>query len=87
MSKLIFASIGWLGVVLCTLGYLLLSMKVIRAESWAFQWLNIVSGFCLAAMAFASHDIPNSAANLLWMFIGAFALSQQSRRKDRAGNR
>lgn len=87
MSTLIFTSIGWLGVLLCTLGYFLLSIRVIQADSWIFQSLNIVSGLFLAAMAFASHDLPNSAANLLWMFIGAYALSRQSGRKDRAGNR
>jgi len=83
----LFISIGWLGVILCTLGYLLLSMDVIRADSLTFQLLNIVSGLCLAAMAFASHDAPNSVANLLWMFIGAYALSRQHRRRNGAGSR
>ncbi|MBV8388989.1 MAG: hypothetical protein JO080_04230 [Mucilaginibacter sp.] len=79
MNQIIFTSIGWLGVALCTVGYLLLSVKMIKAESWTFQAFNIVGGLCLAATAVNSHDIPNAAANLLWMFIGVYALGRQLR--------
>jgi len=79
MSKIVFTIIGWAGVVLCTLGYLLLSTKVLRAESWQFQMLNILGGLCLAATAVNSQDLPNAAANVLWMFIGMYALGRQLR--------
>jgi hypothetical protein len=79
MRQIILASIGWLGVVLCTVGYLLLSMKVIKAESLGFQVLNIVGGLCLVATAVDSDDMPNAVANLLWMFIGVYALGRQLR--------
>lgn len=79
MSKIVFTMIGWAGVVLCTLGYLLLSTKVLRAESWLFQMLNILGGLCLAATAVNSQDLPNAAANVLWMFIGMYALGRQLR--------
>ncbi|WPV01760.1 hypothetical protein SNE26_08245 [Mucilaginibacter sp. cycad4] len=81
MSKFISTSIGWLGVVLCTLGYLLLSLKVLKAESWLFQMLNILGGLCLAATAVNSQDLPNAAANVLWMFIGMYALGRQLRNR------
>lgn len=71
--------IGWLGVMLCTLGYLLLSMKVIAAERRIFQFLNIAGGFCLVIAAIYSNDLPNVVANLLWMFIGIYALGRQLR--------
>jgi hypothetical protein len=79
MKEMILASIGWLGVVLCTLGYLLLSMKVIKPESLSFQLLNIVGGLCLVATAVDSDDMPNAVANLLWMFIGVYALGRRLR--------
>lgn len=79
MKQIILASIGWLGVVLCTLGYLLLSLKVIRAESRTFQLLNITGGLCLVATAVDNNDMPNAVANLLWMFIGVYALGRQLR--------
>ncbi|EHQ27742.1 hypothetical protein Mucpa_3644 [Mucilaginibacter paludis DSM 18603] len=81
MSTMLFTAIGWLGVVLCTVGYLLLSMKWIRAESLIFQILNIVGGLCLAATAVNSQDIPNAAANLLWMFIGIYALGRHLQKR------
>lgn len=81
MSKMIFISIGWLGVIFCTLGYLLLSMKVLKAESRIFQALNILGGLCLAAAAVNAQDLPNAAANVLWMFIGMYALGRQLRNR------
>lgn len=77
MRELILTCIGWLGVVLCTIGYLLLSMKVLKAESRIFQLLNILGGLCLVATAVDSDDMPNAVANLLWMFIGVYALGRR----------
>ena len=79
MRQIMLTSIGWLGVVLCTVGYLLLSTKVIKAESWSFQLLNIIGGLCLVATAVDNSDMPNAVANLLWMFIGVYALGRQLR--------
>jgi hypothetical protein len=85
MKQIILTSIGWLGVVLCTVGYLLLSMKVIKAESRSFQLLNILGGLCLVTTAVESNDMPNAVANLLWMFIGVYALGRQLRTQGTAG--
>ncbi|HEX8019074.1 CBU_0592 family membrane protein [Mucilaginibacter sp.] len=78
---MIFISIGWLGVVFCTLGYLLLSTKVLKADSRIFQAFNIFGGLCLAATAINARDLPNAAANVLWMFIGMYALGRQLRNR------
>lgn len=83
MFSILINTIGWLGVILCTLGYLLLSMKVIKAESLSFQLLNIVGGLFLVATAVETRDLPNAAANLLWMFIGVFALGRQLRGRNK----
>jgi TctA family transporter len=86
MPKTLFTSIGWIGVVLCTLAYVLLSTKVIRAESLVFQVLNIVGGLCLCVPALETSDMPNTTANLLWMFTGIFGLGRHFWSK-RAGRR
>lgn len=83
MTKLTMAIIGWSGVVFCTLGYLLLSMKIIRADSLSFQGLNILGGLCLAVTALDTHDLPNAAANVLWMSIGLYALSRQFTKREK----
>ncbi len=77
--EIVLVSLGWLGVVCCTIGYLLLSMKIITAESLSFQLLNIIGGLLLVATAVESSDMPNAVANLLWMFIGIYALVRQLR--------
>lgn len=91
MLQIIISSIGWLGVVLCTLGYLLLSLKVVTPDSLSFQLLNIVGGLCLVTTALETNDLPNAMANLLWMFIGVYALGRRLRtqnavRKNRSLN-
>ncbi|WP_199141242.1 CBU_0592 family membrane protein [Pedobacter sp. ASV12] len=88
MQEIIFTSIGWLGVVLCTIGYLLLSMGIIQAESVSFQLFNILGALCLVTIALHSNDLPNAVANLLWMFIGLYALrrwlkNQQASKKTK----
>lgn len=77
MLQTLFTCIGWLGVIFCTLGYFLLSIKVLTAESRSFQLLNIIGGLCLVTIALESNDLPNAVANLLWMFIGLYALGRQ----------
>lgn len=74
MHNIVFASIGWLGVVLCTAGYFLLTIGKIKAESVVFQLFNVVGSLCLVATALDTSDLPNAVANLLWMFIGLYAL-------------
>ncbi len=81
MLEVIITCVGWLGVILCTLGYLLLSTDKITAESLSFQLLNIIGGLCLVATAINTRDLPNAAANLLWMFIGVYALRRQLKMK------
>lgn len=85
MLSIFITSVGWLGVVLCTLGYLLLSTKVIDAESLSFQLLNIAGGLCLVATAVETRDLPNAAANVLWMFIGVYALGRQLNVRRKTG--
>ncbi|SMC80554.1 CBU_0592 family membrane protein [Pedobacter nyackensis] len=81
--KLAMNLIGWAGVLFCTLGYLLLSLKTIRPDSLSFQILNILGGLCLALSAFYAYDLPNATANVLWMSIGLYALSRQFNKRIR----
>jgi hypothetical protein len=38
--------------------------------------LNIFGGFCLSVTAIEASDLPNAAANLLWMLIGLVTLGR-----------
>ncbi|WP_316751469.1 CBU_0592 family membrane protein [Pedobacter gandavensis] len=77
MFQIVITGLGWLGVILCTLGYLLLSLKVLTSESLNFQALNIIGGLCLVTSALQSSDMPNAVANLLWVFIGIYAVGRR----------
>lgn len=77
-------AVGWLGVVLCTMAYLLLTTRKIKAENILFQLFNIIGGLCLVTTAVFSNDIPNVVANLLWMFIGLYAIGRQVKINRRA---
>lgn len=77
MFQIVITGMGWLGVILCTLGYLLLSLKVLTADSLNFQALNIIGGLCLVTSALQNSDMPNAVANLLWVFIGLYAIGRQ----------
>lgn len=74
MFQFVIREIGWLGVVLCTLGYLLLNLRVLKAESLSFQALNIIGGLCLVTSALHNSDMPNAVANTLWVLIGLYAV-------------
>lgn len=79
--------VGWSGVLFCTLGYLLLSTKLIKSDSLPFQLLNVFGGGCLAATALDTNDLPNVAANLLWMGIGLYALISLLKKRLRPQDR
>jgi lipid-A-disaccharide synthase-like uncharacterized protein len=81
--KLAMTLVGWSGVLFCTLGYLLLSMKIIKSDSLSFQILNVLGGLCLAITALDTNDLPNVAANLLWMCIGLYALIRLLKKRER----
>ncbi len=85
MIEMISTGIGWLGVCLCTLGYLLLSIKKLTPESWGFQILNITGGLCLLITAIIADDTPNAVANLLWASIGFYALTKGWRTRGTSG--
>ncbi|WP_316821317.1 CBU_0592 family membrane protein [Pedobacter gandavensis] len=79
MFQIVISEIGWVGVVLCTLGYLLLSVKVLKADSLSFQTLNIIGGLCLVTSALHNSDMPNAVANGLWVLIGFYAVARHIR--------
>ncbi|WP_410478429.1 CBU_0592 family membrane protein [Pedobacter nyackensis] len=85
MQEIIISGIGWLGVILCTGGYFLLSIKVLTAESRIFQLINVMGGLCLVTIALENSDMPNVMANLLWTFIGVYGLTRRLRTQGNVG--
>lgn len=79
MEETIVLIIGWIGFVLCSSAYMLLNLRVILFDSLIYQVLNIVGGICLVISATFFSDLPNTAANVLWVFIALFGVIRYSR--------
>ncbi|MDY7395146.1 hypothetical protein UMM65_07820 [Aureibaculum sp. 2210JD6-5] len=72
----IFEIIGWIGSALFIISYFLLSIKKLKADKISYQLMNVLGGLCLVISAYSTKDRPNLFTNLVWMFIGVFAIVQ-----------
>lgn len=68
--------IGWLGVLCCTTAYVLISLRLLKTETWLYQALNSIGGTFLVLSAVFNHDMPNMVANGLWAVIGLISLGR-----------
>ena len=71
--------IGWIGAVLVLLAYALVSTHRVRAQSAAYQWLNIGGALGLVVNSGWNGAIPSAVVNLAWIGIGVYALRQVNR--------
>lgn len=72
--------VGWLGAVLILSAYVLLSLEKIAARSVTYQLLNIVGAAGFIVNGVANHALPSATLNVIWMFIGIYALWQMRSR-------
>lgn len=79
MEEPIVLTIGWIGFIFCSSAYMLLNVRIIRFDGIIYQLLNIVGGVCLVISASFFSDIPNTAANILWVFIALFGIIRYSK--------
>ena len=74
---------GWTGAFLILLAYLLLSMGRLTGRSILYQAMNVVGAAGFIVNGWWHGAIPSAALNVIWMLIGAVALSRiLSRRPD-----
>ncbi len=79
---LVLDAAGWLGGVFVVVGYVLVSIRRISADSRLFQLLNIAGGVLLTGSALYRGALPNTVINVAWIVFGVYALA--SSRNDRA---
>ena len=65
---------GWVGAALILLAYLLLSMGRLTGQSPLYQWMNVVGAAGFVVNGWWHGALPSAALNVLWVFIGGFAL-------------
>lgn len=76
--------IGWVGVVLFIVAYLLLSLEVLSANKPVYHWMNFAGAICLIINAVNINDYPNIVVNTIWGLIAistAFKLFYKKTKK------
>lgn len=71
--------IGWAGAALVLLAYALVSTNRVRAQSAAYQWLNVGGALGLVVNSAWNGAIPSAVVNLFWIGIGVYSLRQVER--------
>lgn len=69
-----------MGALLILSAYVLLSLEKIAAKSKTYQLLNIVGAAGFIVNGVANHALPSATLNVIWMFIGIYALWQMRSR-------
>ena len=68
---------GWLGVIFYVFAYLLLSIGVLKANSYRFHFLNILGAIGLITDSAYHGDQPNLTVNVIWLVIGILAITRR----------
>jgi hypothetical protein len=67
---------GWVGASLILGAYLLLSIGKVTGQSPLYQGMNVGGAAGFIVNGFWHGAIPSAALNVVWMLIGAIALSR-----------
>ena len=73
--------VGWVAAVLILAAYGLLSAGKLKADSRAYQWMNVVGAAGFIVNSGWNGAIPSAALNVVWAGIGLAALWKIATRK------
>jgi hypothetical protein len=71
---IIYELIGWVGMVLVLGAYGLLAAKKIESDTLIYHGMNIIGALLLAVYTYWKEALPSAALNIIWCFIGLYAL-------------
>jgi hypothetical protein len=71
---------GWAGALLILSAYLLLSMGRLSGQSALYQGMNVVGAAGFVINGWWHGAVPSASLNVVWAFIGVFALWRIARR-------
>ena len=80
MDQLAFDVLGWIGEFLLLLAYAAVSFGKLKADSSAYQYLNIVASVLLLANTLFYGAYPSSFVNGVWTVIALVAIVSIFRR-------
>ncbi|GAB3327025.1 hypothetical protein GCM10027299_26980 [Larkinella ripae] len=65
---------GWLGVLSYLSAYLLLSLRILRSDTFVYHALNVIGAVGLIVNSWHTHDRQSIAVNVAWLLIGLWAV-------------
>ena len=68
--------IGWIGAFIYIIAYLLISIRVVDADTVAYQILNIMGGIMVGGNSLFEGALPSTILNGIWSLIGILVLVQ-----------
>jgi hypothetical protein len=77
-------AIGWVGAILLTVGYWLVSTGRVNGDGLSFQWINVLGSLFLGIAAAGGRVWASVALNSLWVGIGVVVLTRLVGRRRRA---
>ena len=83
MDQFVFDVLGWIGAFLLLLAYAAVSFGKLKADSSAYQYLNIVASVLLLANTLFYGAYPSSFVNGVWTVIAIVAIASILKRPKR----
>lgn len=71
--ELLIDIIGWIGGIEVTIGYVLISLKKIKAENFFYQFVNLTGAFLLIINTWYHKAYPSAVVNIIWVTIAVYS--------------
>lgn len=66
--------LGWIGGIEVVIGYILISLKKIKAENFYYQFLNLTGAFLLIINTWFHRAYPSAVVNIIWVVIAIYSI-------------
>ncbi len=77
----IYSFLGWMGMILMILDYLLLAIKRLKFNSLIYNLLNLFGGVGILISAFYAKLWPVVILNIFWIGVAVFAIYKKAKTK------
>ena len=83
MDSFIFDIIGWIGMILVVIAYLLLSFNKIK-NGYTYQVLNLLAGIFMAIGLFPKNAWFSFTLQIIWAIIAVISMTRLSKKSKKS---
>jgi hypothetical protein len=76
MADLIVEIIGWTGMTLVLVAYLMITLKKVERDSKLYHGMNLVGAITLGFNTLVNMAYPSTFLNVMWILIAIYGLTQ-----------